>query len=210
MPFIIDNENDWIQQHWMQNRFYEERELKAIAKCIKPNSVILDVGANIGNHAIWLNQNVNPKQIYVIEPHPNAINLMLKNVAINYCHQIRFDFLGIALGEFKSKSVIKNYEPSNLGATSLEISDEGFIDTIPGDELGLDFDFIKIDVEGMELGVIRGLKETIKRCKPNMFIEIEDEHYEEFEKLMREYGYIIIFESRNYHHCRNCIVCPFQ
>lgn len=208
MRFVLDNEHDEIQKYWLKNSFYEEHELNEMSKYIKPQSVILDVGANIGNHAMWFDKNTDPLAVYVIEPHRRAITLMLQNVAVNYCHRIRFDFVGIALGEFKSKSIIKMEEAHNLGATQLEVSDDGFIDTHPGDDLNLNPNFIKIDVEGMELETLRGLEKTIKRCMPNMFIEVNNEHDEEFREMMHEYNYEIVFESINYLTSKNYIVCP--
>lgn len=208
MRFVLDNEHDEIQKCWLKNSFYEERELEEMAKYIKPQSVILDVGANIGNHAMWFDKNTDPLAVYVIEPHRRAISLMLQNAAVNYCHRIRFDFVGIALGEFTCKSAIKMEEAHNLGATQLEVSDDGSIDTHPGDDLKLKPDFIKIDVEGMELETLRGLKKTIKRCMPNMFVEVNTEHDEAFREMMDEYDYKIVFWSRNYSTSMNYIVCP--
>ncbi len=56
------------------------------------------------------------------------------------------------------------------------------------DELGLDPSFVKIDVEGAELGVLRGLQETIARCRPALMIERSERIGEVIELLGGE-GY---------------------
>ena len=56
------------------------------------------------------------------------------------------------------------------------------------DELGLEPDFIKIDVEGAELGVLAGLRETIERCQPVLMIE-RSERIPEVIQLLSEEGY---------------------
>jgi FkbM family methyltransferase len=207
LKFIIDNENDEIQRHWVNNVFYEERELREMSRYIKPKSAILDIGANVGNHAMWFDKNTDPRIVYVIEPHPRAISIMLQNAAINYCHRICFDYLGVAFGEFNSKCTVME-ENNNLGATKLKVSDKGFVNTIPGDDLMLLPDFIKIDVEGMEIETIRGIDKTIRKCRPNMFVEVETSNDETFRDVMKEYNYVIVFESQNYMTCKNYIVCP--
>ena len=47
--------------------------------------------------------------------------------------------------------------------------------------------FIKIDVEGHELEVLKGAKKTIKKFKPNMLIEIEERHSNKKEQTTIDY-----------------------
>lgn len=208
MKFIIDEPDDIIQQYWARNSFYEENELKHMAQHIKPQSIIVDVGANIGNHAMWFDKNVNPKKIFVFEPHPRAISLMLQNAAYNYCHTICFDYIGCALGKKQEKCVFKEYQLKNLGGTKLKTQDDGFIDVFPGDHIFENYpvDFIKIDVEGMELDVLQGFEKTIKKFKPTIFIEIDNNNEELFKNNIFEYGYEIINVFCMYTTCKNYLI----
>ena len=56
------------------------------------------------------------------------------------------------------------------------------------DELDLDPAFVKIDVEGAELGVLAGMRETIERCRPTLMIE-RSERIDEVVELLAERGY---------------------
>jgi FkbM family methyltransferase len=63
--------------------------------------------------------------------------------------------------------------PGNFGGVSLSASGAG--ETVPLatiDSLGLQrCDFMKIDVEGMELDVLQGAKSTVERFRPRLYIE---------------------------------------
>ena len=56
------------------------------------------------------------------------------------------------------------------------------IKIVTGDKLfaNKDFDFIKIDVEGMEIKVLNGMKALISRCRPTLFVEIDNDNAQVF------------------------------
>jgi FkbM family methyltransferase len=54
--------------------------------------------------------------------------------------------------------------------------DETVVEVRPGDELDLDPDIIKIDVEGAEHDVLIGLRETVQRSRPTLLVENSDWH----------------------------------
>lgn len=56
------------------------------------------------------------------------------------------------------------------------------------DELDLDPAFVKIDVEGAELGVLKGLRETIERCRPVLMVE-RSERIDQVIELLGADGY---------------------
>jgi hypothetical protein len=71
-----------------------------------------------------------------------------------------------------SGKVVLIKHPENIGMTYVENSDKGF-KTVSIDSLNLDkCNFIKIDVEGFELNVLKGAEQTLKRFKPALLIEI--------------------------------------
>ena len=72
------------------------------------------------------------------------------------------------------------------------------MEVVPLDEAALDrVDFMKIDVEGMEEAVIRGGKQTVKRCRPVVYMEINRDHARPHPgELMRSLGYVL-FEHQS-------------
>jgi hypothetical protein len=95
--------------------------------------------------------------------------------------------------------------PDNLGSTRLfheDKTDLPFqkfdpVNIIPGDVLFADkrVDFIKMDIEGMEMVALMGLKETIARNRPNMFVEVSIENVEDFHQWMDENNYKVVWNE---------------
>lgn len=202
LRFVFDDLQDIIQSSLYHGVFWEEAELDKIAKYIKPGSVILDIGANIGNHAIYFDKFVSPKTVYVFEPLSRAITMMLQNVALTYSHSINLEYIGLALSDKDGYVIPYNTCEHNMGATDFrEILPEEDIDisnvgvrTITGDSIFRDLkvDFIKIDVEGMEFKVLAGLAETITKNKPIIFIEVNKNKMNELEQWLLSNDYYII------------------
>ncbi len=66
---------------------------------------------------------------------------------------------------------------------------ETAVPVIPIDDLALAPDFVKIDVEGFELQVLRGMAATIKRCNPALMIERDPRHAAAIAEFLRPFGY---------------------
>lgn len=156
-------------------KFVIEEILPKLIK--KNNPVFFDVGANIGEYSTELRKNFTQAEIYSFEPNTKVFDLLNTNTAgLNIkCNNIGF-------GPEISKAKLYSYQNSTgLGTIkreALEIlykSDEKIeeidfsISTIDDFciEKGISsIDFLKIDVEGQELGVIQGTKKMIfdNRC----------------------------------------------
>jgi FkbM family methyltransferase len=52
-----------------------------------------------------------------------------------------------------------------------------------------DVGLIKIDVEGHEIEVLRGAEQTIRRCRPHLIIEVQDEHLRDVRAMVSGWGY---------------------
>ena len=206
--FFVRNVADSIQNVHTMGSFYEVPELRIIERYVKPNGCFLDVGANVGNHAIYVAKFCAQREIIVIEPTPQAIFLLRLNLLLN---QLNLDtsHLGVGLSdrEQMAEAVIPLH---NLGGTRLDPTDGGSLKLVTGDSLfeGRQIDFIKIDVEGGELQVLAGLERTIAACRPSMFIEVDDDNQEAFAAWLDEHRYRVIQRFRRYKVNENYMVAP--
>lgn len=196
--FVVDNPLDVIQNHFVRDRLFEYRELRSLREHVPPGSRILDVGANVGNHLAYFVKLMGAEEVTPIEPNPDAIRMLRQNLALNGIDaKVRTDFLGIALGAERTRCAIGDTPLNNLGATWLRPCAEGEIEVVPLDQLPLGrIDFLKIDVEGMEIAVLKGAGQTVRQNRPLMYIEVISHNLPTFHALRDAWGYRIVTEFR--------------
>ena len=172
---------------------YRSPELNLISNLVKKNQNSIDIGANLGLFTFFMSR--ASKHVFAFEPNPypleNLKDLVDSNVTI----------LPIALGnndgpvEIKIPHHRKGWSSNGASLASKEINDGKILniqcrklDSLNIENIGL----IKIDVEGFEIEVIRGAKDTILKNKPVMIIENEIVHTKDTNELftiMNEFGY---------------------
>ena len=129
----------------------------------KPGHVFVDVGANVGAYS--LRALAKGMTVYSFEPNPENIKILKRNAEIN---RLPAAILEFALGASEGTAKM-----SQNGATS-RIIDEGIevhvrsLDSLHYPRV----DLLKVDVEGYEVEVFRGAKETLARCHPDIMIEL--------------------------------------
>jgi FkbM family methyltransferase len=134
---------------------------------IKQGGIVIDAGAYIGDHTIAYAKAVGlDGLVFAFEPNPKAFECLEYNMR-NYPNTTCFKQ---GLGSKTESKGITNYS-GNYGIN--HITEGVGISMTSIDELGMfGVDFIKIDVEGYELEILKGAKETIKKFKPVLLIEI--------------------------------------
>jgi FkbM family methyltransferase len=168
-------------------KYLQSSFAKSIA--ISPLSVI-DIGANIGAYSLLFNYFWPEANIMAIEP--SSYNRPYLDY--NLGHIPNIEIRQLALGSERStgeiavpspaQKVINNdYWDTHTGTLSLYGKSEYLrekVEIYPLDELDVSrpVNFMKIDVEGHELEVLRGARETIKEDKPAMLIEVHDVNLE--------------------------------
>ena len=211
--FTVTNPNDAIQKSHLQGQFYEGEELEIIAKYVMPGAVFCDIGANIGNHALFALKYLRISKAIVFEPNPAAIAVLLSNLTLNdvldRCDTSR---LGFGLSDTES-SGFKMFVPkrNNLGGGRMvEAEGDGTLDVFRGDDAlaGQTADFIKIDVEGMEMKVLAGLSQTIAQQRPRIFVEVDRANTEDFMAWVERYGYGIKARFKRYRANENFMLIP--
>jgi len=154
---------------------FERRELELCKDFIKEDSIVIDVGANIGIHSIYFSKLASKGLVLSIEPQTTIFPLLIKNT-LKYNNIIP---LNIAIDyELKISSfyIMEDNAYSSLKDTKRKnIVDIRKVITIPLDNFMVLFDkidFIKIDVEGLEKNVILSMLKILEYFKPVLFIEI--------------------------------------
>jgi FkbM family methyltransferase len=192
--FFITNRRDYIQAFQCRGDFYERGALDVIKSNCKPERTFVDIGANIGNHAVFASKFCNVAEVIVFEPNPIAIGILKTNLALNSCTNVDASYLGFALGT--EASTMRTFYPSarNLGQAQMVLDGSGEISCIRGDDVLLQrpVGFIKIDVEGMEFDVLKGLQGKIDLWRPNIFIEVWPPSLDSLRLWCEQSGYVVI------------------
>ncbi len=152
-------------------------EIQLLRNYIRFGDTVIDVGANIGTHAVAFGNMVGPMgAVHAFEPQRRLFTMLSGNVALNaleqvVCHQAAVgDFMGeIVLPSLPSPDLHFNFSAVSLMQGN-NAGDKVPLVTI--DSLNLQkCAAIKIDVEGMETMVLAGARQTIERCQPILYIE---------------------------------------
>ena len=171
---------------------YEPYLTKLILEKIKPESVMVDVGANIGYYSLLTAKTA--KKVFAIEPEELNFSILKKNAQSNGLKNI--ELIKAAAGSRQGKAVIKRSKV-NPGAHKV-VRSEGEIKMIRLDDLIKEkVDVIKIDVEGMEAEVIKGARNLIEKWKPIIFLEygVNGRDKKMIEFLRQVYGSIFLIDE---------------
>lgn len=157
---------------------YAKDELRILEDLINKarGSTILDIGANVGHHSLFFSK--FGKKVHSFEPFSEVSARLEQKIADNGLKNVHLH--KIALGE---KDEVKEFfasDSNNTGTGSFvnrQTSREPVKLSIFNGDSYLernnitDIGFIKIDVEGFEIEVLKGLKQTINKYQPIIFFE---------------------------------------
>ena len=169
----------------------DEKELQLLKKIIIPETDAIDIGVYRGVYSYEMAK--YSKMVHAFEANP----IIFKDIELNLGKIIKnINFYNFALSDNENKVLLKvpirnkNYDKDNyeeyfqMGKATIHkqnIMED--IETFEVTSKKLDsftfsnkISFIKIDVEGHEMSVIKGAENTIKQNKPTLLVEIEERH----------------------------------
>ncbi len=171
--------------------------------------VAIDCGANIGVHAIdWGRRMSGWGRVIAIEAQERIYYALAGNIAINNCFNVSALHAAATDADGEMRIPTPNYlerasfgslelkplaRPENIGQ-AIDYRDEMMttVRAIRLESLGLDrLDFIKIDVEGMEIDVLQGAAESLRKFKPIMLIEHHKTDAARMNRMLQDWGYKI-------------------
>lgn len=165
-----------------------EPELAALTWChIDPQRDFIDVGANVGFYSVLAGQALPNRRVLAIEPSAAAHTRLLVNLERNHVRERCIVFNGLAgssnaerdlqiiegLEEYSSVSTLKHFAIEGREAR-VERVPQSTIDSLV-EQHHLAPGFIKIDVEGFEMEVLKGASETLRIHRPVVLCEVSDE-----------------------------------
>lgn len=191
-------QDDYVQRMILRGRtFYEARLLAAVQAMglVNAESIVCDVGANIGNHTVYFASVMGAAKVHAFEPQPHVFATLKANVALNALVG-RTTLHNCLLGAEAGKGRQARFNPRNMGGTAFEAAGEGTIPVRMLDEVisakarGA-LDLIKIDVEGMQDQVLKGAEGILDQRKPALWIEIleKDSGAADTVKYLSRFGY---------------------
>lgn len=173
---------DHIGKAIIKNGIYAKQELAyltALLDRLSPENV-LEIGANIGNHALPFS--LYAKHVWCFEPNPEVFEILSRNIEINNIGNITAIPAGVS--DQDRKTILHVDLSGNLGASTLAAENkfdgvqykDVSVEIVAGDKwvrnnVPSKIDFVKIDVEGHELNVLRGLKSTLVSQRPIISME---------------------------------------
>lgn len=171
---LPDSESDYIQKTIVKtSQPYEHEMLQDMAARLQAGDLFVDVGANIGNHSLYVAS--LGCLVMAFEPNTQCFSALTESIRVNSFEElISVNTSGVGK-EFGRANLIVN-DPSNIGANSLSLVEEGDISVIALDsvEFPKKISVLKIDVEGMEWEVLQGAEQTLQMYRPLIYVECQD------------------------------------
>jgi FkbM family methyltransferase len=158
---------------------FSEGEADLFRQAVQPGATIVEVGANLGAHTVYLAKVAGPGgTLHAFEPQRVIFQILCANVAMNALTNVHTYQAGV--GRQPGTIVVPRLDytaGNNFGGLSLQNGGEGErVPLMTVDSLGLSrCDFIKVDVEGMEAEVIAGATQTIRQFRPVLYVENDRE-----------------------------------
>jgi FkbM family methyltransferase len=175
-PSPIINDGEW-----------EPENTEILRSFVTPSTKFIDVGANVGYFSLVVGRRLEKGngKVIAIEPHPRMVNLIERSVQLNRLESV-LQVHAIAASD-RDGTVDLFYPEGHVGqgssvrkfdtaGRSIKAPARRLDDVVPAD---MKIDLVKIDVEGAELAVIRGMASIIRRS-PDIKIL--------FEKLATEHS----------------------
>jgi FkbM family methyltransferase len=157
---------------------WETETLDFLRQRLRPNDVVVEIGANIGAHTLVMAQFVGPGgTVYAFEPTEYASRKLQRNIELNHGIAnivLRRELVTNGMADLPRRNIRSSWKlkpdsqiPTEAVSASATSIDE-FAVTEGIDQLSL----LKIDVDGYDFKVLQGARETLTRLRPTIFVEL--------------------------------------
>lgn len=199
---------DIICNQIKNNEIYQSEIVDLAKQYVEENTAVLDVGSNFGQLTVEFSKLKKNVLVYSFEAQEFVFKLLKKNVNINKCNaKCFYNLVGNENKTIKIKTTSLD-RFSTWGSNNIIITDDdkkfNYIKAIKIDDLNIKekISFMKIDVQGKDLDVLKGAKQTILKNKMPILFEYEKifenvygYKFKDFENFIYEINYKIQLKS---------------
>lgn len=186
---------------WFQPHVYDNKERKYVLAHAS-EGLMLDVGANIGVWSLFLARHFPESKIVSIEANPATFDILTDHIELNGYTNIELHQCGVGyrpgvLPLHLNKTGNRggdSFVHSEKRSDAIDVPIKRLSDIISAD--GPEIEFMKIDIEGMELDVLRDMIENLDRRVWPRLICIETLHSSEPIELLLQNEYVIRLRAR--------------
>jgi len=173
------DDDPWVSRslrelgEWSESEMDVMRNTFKILESLYPDGIeVVEAGAYIGDMTIPISKIV--KKVYAFEPQPEIRGILEKNLELNGITNV--EVLPYALGhENRMITFTPNDALCSPGSTQMSLGTDGEVEVEMRtlDSFGLRPQFIKADIEGMEIFMVNGAQETFKEAGPIFMFEVD-------------------------------------
>jgi FkbM family methyltransferase len=196
---------------------YEKPVQDAVVANLFPGDVFYDIGCNIGFFSLIAARCVGPPgRVYAFEPVPSNAAATIRSARLNGMNSIIEVFANAVGGKAGRAELLLTRHIGGATLTSAgtphDVSGQIDVDVVTVDQViarrGLrPPSLVKIDVEGAEIGVVEGMRATLRAHRPRIIYELDDATMEGLRRkrsamaaLMKEAGYSLTSLPASYPH----------
>jgi len=175
--------DDYIDRQTFLFGSYEHDELEYLKRFLSIDSTVLDIGCNTGHHALFFSR--FSKTVHAFDPYKKVIDVLYTRIKRNNIENIIVHNIGLGVedgemnyykppvGENQGVGTFVQKTDNNNNYEKLLVKNaDNFIKELAIDKISL----IKIDVEGFEHEVLKGLKVSLEKNRPVVFFEFNKEN----------------------------------
>ena len=180
----LDLRDKGISTDLFMNGIREPHATKYLQSILRPDWTVVDIGANIGYYVLI--ESLVVKKVIAIEPVPLNFKHLRKNVSLNKCSNVELH--EVAIGDKDDVAYIEVGKASNWSKISTAGPMGVLMRTLDTILEGRPVDFIRMDVEGYEMNVLKGMEDTLSRNQDlGMFIEVHRDGLKEYGSSQLEF-----------------------
>lgn len=195
------NPQDFVDRELLYGHVYEAESTALVERTVKPGWTVLDCGAHMGYFTLAFSRAVGREgHVYSFEPCASTYARLLSHLAMNSVTNV--EAIQSAISERSGVAASQELKASNTGKNRI-LAGEGNTPMVSIDEFVARrdlkrLDFLKADVEGFEVRLLRGAEKSIRSLRPVILVELNPEALSdagtsagEMLDLLRDFGYSV-------------------
>lgn len=172
---------------WRYRLKLDREEIRWLRRVLRPGDVAIDIGAHKGAYTFWMRRAVGRSgRVFAFEPQPQLADYLRRAVGDFGWDNVTIEHMGLSsnIGELvlyvpggeasPGASVVPG--KARAGDVQMPVQVETLDHYLKGRDVDRGVRFIKCDVEGHELEVFQGARQTLREHAPVLLFECEARH----------------------------------